>query len=104
MDENQTNQNGDNITYFPRLTHFNLDSSLIQIHLEIFSYLKYIFTKFLELREQLISKNGGLLNHKTKEQNQAKQSFQEKLFYKKLKMDVPEKLTLKKWNQMSLTE
>ena len=38
-------------TYFPRLTFFKLDSSLIQIHLKIFSQPKYIFTGFLELRE-----------------------------------------------------
>ena len=42
----------DDETFFPRLSVLNLDSTLIEIHLTIFSQLKYIFTRFLELKDQ----------------------------------------------------
>lgn len=48
----QMQQIEDDETFFPRLSVLNLDSTLIEIHLEIFSQLKYIFTRFLELKDQ----------------------------------------------------
>lgn len=48
----QMQQIEDDETFFPRLSVLNLDSTLIEIHLTIFSQLKYIFTRFLELKDQ----------------------------------------------------
>ena len=49
----------DSESYFPRLAYLNLNDSLIQIHLQIFEKLKFIFSRFLELRDWYLHNNVG---------------------------------------------
>ena len=75
------------MSYFPRLQIYNLDMSLIELHLEIFKYFRFIFTRFIEIREKVKTNS---------------QSFEAKLF--NIKPDFSQAITLEKWNRMSLTE
>lgn len=49
----------DKETYFPRLSYLCLDDSLIDIHLQIFQQLKFLFSRFLELRDWYLHSNQG---------------------------------------------
>ena len=54
-------------TYFPRLTFLNLDDSMIDVHLRVFSHLKFLFTRFLELRDWYSHHNVGSYSGSDKE-------------------------------------
>jgi hypothetical protein len=90
----------DSESYFPRLTYLNLDVSLIQIHLQIFERLKFIFSRFLELRDWYLHNNVGSYQTKLP----ASSSIEDSLFFQKMSMKIPLHLSLEKWNRMSLTE
>lgn len=98
------NQTGDDVenlgkeSYFPRLTYLDLDASLIQIHLMIFKKLRYLFTRFLELREWYFHNTVGSFHQ------HGSSSIEDSLFMKKMSMKIPLHINLEKWNNMSLTE
>jgi hypothetical protein len=71
---------------FPRLTYLKLNESLIQVHLEIFDYLKPLFTQYLEHKEGI-------------------QNFYQRSFSKrKNHVIVPNVIkTISLWNQMTLS-
>lgn len=88
----------------------DLDCNLIQFHLEIFKHIKYIFTRFLQLKEQCQGKNSEMLKQRKQTldsafcKNNDVSHFERKIFNKKLKMQIPYSLTLEKWNNMSLSQ
>jgi len=90
----------DKETYFPRLTFLNLDDTLINIHLKIFDQLKFLFTRFLEMRDWYQHNNiGGHLKN-----NVASSSIEDSLFLQKMSMKIPLHLTLDKWRRMKLNQ
>jgi len=50
--ESSQSKESSQTTYFPRVVFFDSKSSLIDVHLTLFSHLRYIFTRVLELREE----------------------------------------------------
>ena len=58
-----------------------------------------MFTRFLELRDIFL-----FGNESGQKQSKSSNSIEDKLFEKKLSMKIPSKLTIEKWNQMSLSE
>jgi hypothetical protein len=70
-------------TFFPRMAYLKLDESLIQAHLDIFEYLKPLFTLYLEHKENL-------------------SSTCRKFFLKRKRVPVPERVKTSLWNNMSL--
>lgn len=69
------------------MAYLNLDSSLIQIHLDIFKMLRPLFLKFLETRERI---------------NCDEKDF--KALHKRKSVQVPPLMTSQKWKSMSLSE
>jgi hypothetical protein len=55
--------------------------------------MKYMFTRFLELRDIFLHGNES-----GQKQSKSSNSIEEKLFEKKLSMKIPSKLTIEKWN------
>ena len=89
-------------SYFPRLVYFDAKSSLIDIHLALFSHIKFIFTRVLELKEDYFAKTGGI---PTKRGDKDTNSFlEDMLFQSKMQKSILLNLSLEKWNSMSLTE
>jgi len=82
---------------------------MIQFHLEIFKHIKYIFTKFIQLKEQLQKGNESLKQRKQNfegmfcKDNEVS-NFEKMIFDKKVKMQTPFSLTVDKWNNMSVSE
>lgn len=97
-------------TIFPRIKQVDLDCDLIQFHLEIFKHIKYIFTRFLQLKEQCHTKSNETLKQRKQTldsaycKNNDVSHFERKIFNQKLKMQIPFSLTLEKWNNMSLSQ
>lgn len=97
-------------TIFPRIKQVNLDCNLIQFNLEVFKHIKFIFTRFLQLKEQCYGK--GQEAPKQRKQtldsvfckNNDVSHFERKIFNQKQRMQIPFSLTLEKWNNMSLSQ
>ena len=97
-------------TIFPRIKQVDLDCDLMQFHLEIFKHIKYIFTRFLQLKEQCHIKSSDMLKQRKQTldsaycRNNDVSHFERKIFNEKQKMQIPFSLTLEKWNNMSLSQ
>ncbi len=72
-------------TFFPRMVYLKLDESLIQAHLDIFEYLKPLFSLYLEHKENL---------------SQTCRKF----FQKRKRVPVPERVKTSLWNNMTLVQ
>lgn len=72
-------------SFFPRALYLRLDESLIQAHLDIFEYLRPLFTLYLEHKENL------------------SQSCR-KYFLKRKRVPVPERVKSSLWNNMTLSQ
>ena len=77
---------------FPRFLVVSLDQSLIKVHLEIFKHIRYIFRRYLELKDKIYSQNTKISCSR----------FEQELFA--AKPQSFRMLTLEKWDSMSLTE
>ena len=80
-------------TIFPRIQQVDLDCNLIEFHLEVFQHIRYIFTRFLQLKEQCHLKASDVHQSHRKQtldnlfcKNNDVSNFERKIFNRKLKM------------------
>lgn len=70
---------------FPRILYLKLDESLIQAHLDIFEYLRPLFTSFLEHKEGI-------------------QTSSTKIYSQRRHVLVPDRVNSSLWSKMTLSQ